>query len=449
MLTLDRRFLLMATVAGLPAVVVALLLLWAGPYSAPIRWSVTALTIGLWLGCTYLLRERIARPLRTISSMLSALRESDFSIRARGAGTGEPLSAVLYEINLLADTMRAQRLDAREAGALLRAVMADIDVAIFAFDASRHLVLVNGFGERLLARPAAELTGRTADDLGLTAALRGSAGIQDISFPGASGRWEVRRRKFWQGGQPHEMLVLADVSQPLREQERQAWQRLIRVIGHELNNSLAPIKSIAGSLASLAANPAPPDDWRDDLQRGLAIIGSRADALGRFTTAYARLARLPPPQLRPIDWAPFMRRIVTIETRLPIRLLDGPAVIVTGDSDQLEQLLINIVRNAVDAASETAGAVTAGWTVTDSGLQVWIDDEGPGLQSMGNLFVPFFTTKPSGSGIGLALSRQIAEAHGGTLELCNRPDTRGARATLSLPAASRPQPAVGSAASGP
>jgi two-component system, NtrC family, nitrogen regulation sensor histidine kinase NtrY len=433
MLTLDRRFLLMAVAAGLPAVVVALVLLWTGTYPPSIKWAVTALTVALWLGCTYGLRERIARPLRTISSMLSAMRENDFSIRARGAGTRDPLSAVLYEVNLLADTMRTQRLDAQEATALLRAVMAEIDVAIFAFDDHQRLVLVNGFGERLLAQRTDALTGRTADELGLMTALRADAGIQDISFPGGTGRWEIRRRKFWQGGQPHEMLVLADVSQPLREQERQAWKRLIRVIGHELNNSLAPIKSIAGSLVSLLAHPSPPDDWREDMQRGLSIIGSRADALGRFTTAYAQLARLPAPHVRPIDWTAFMRRVVALEMRVPIELREGPDLVVGGDSDQLEQLLINLCRNAVDAARETGGRVAVGWSATDQTVEVWIDDEGPGLQSTGNLFVPFFTTKPGGSGIGLALSRQIAEAHGGTLDLRNRSDTRGARATLTLP----------------
>jgi nitrogen fixation/metabolism regulation signal transduction histidine kinase len=229
------------------------------------------------------------------------------------------------------------------------------------------------------------------------------------------------------------MLVLSDLSQPLREQEREAWKRLIRVIGHELNNSLAPIKSIAGSLESLLSRTPPPDDRDDDMRRGLGIIAARADALSRFTGAYARLARLPSPSRKPLDFGALMRRVVTIETRLTVALAGGPELTITADADQLEQLLINVLRNAVDAALETGGGVAAGWSTGDGALDVWIDDEGPGVQNTGNLFVPFFTTKAGGSGIGLVLSRQIAEGHGGSFDLSARPSGAGTRATLRLP----------------
>jgi len=433
MLSYDRRVTLLALAAGCPAVLVSLLLLWFGGYTWLVRTTAALFVVGLWLVVAITLRDRIIRPLQTVSNLLAALREDDFSIRARVAEPNDALGQVMLEINTLAETLRTQRLGAQEATVLLRAVMAEIDVAIFAFDSEKRLVLVNRYGERLLGRDASELTGRPVDDLGLQGAVTDSAAIQDLSFPGGAGRWEIRRTKFWQGGFPHELFALSDLSQPLREQERLAWRRLIRVIGHELNNSLAPIKSIAGSLESLLGRTPPPDDWRDDMQRGLAVIASRADALSRFTTAYARLARLPAPSRKVLDFGSLVRRVVAIESRLAVAIDGSPDLTITADADQLEQLLINLLRNAVDAALETGGGVQVGWTSKYHTLEVRIEDEGPGLQSTGNLFVPFFTTKAGGSGIGLVLSRQIAEGHGGSLMLENRPDRRGTRATLRLP----------------
>jgi nitrogen fixation/metabolism regulation signal transduction histidine kinase len=432
MLTYEGRLTLLAFAAGLPGMVLAGVLLWVGGYSPLVRVTAAVLVTTAWIAISLLLRDRIIRPLQTISNLLAALREDDFSIRARGAAMTDALGQVMLEVNTLAETLRTQRLGAQEATALLRAVMAEIDVAIFAFDSSQRLVLANRYGERLLGS-SADLAGQSADALGLHHALEASSAIQDLSFPGGAGRWEVRRTKFWQGGVAHELLVLSDLSQPLREQERQAWKRLIRVIGHELNNSLAPIKSIAGSLeALLKRTPAPPD-WREDMERGLAVIASRADSLGRFTGAYARLARLPAPTSKPFDFGALMRRLATFDSRVPITLAGGPELVVTADADQLEQLLINLLRNAVDAALETNGSVATGWTARDHALEVWVEDTGPGLQNTGNLFVPFFTTKAGGSGIGLVLSRQIAEGHGGSLSLENRSDRRGTRAILRLP----------------
>jgi signal transduction histidine kinase len=236
--------------------------------------------------------------------------------------------------------------------------------------------------------------------------------------------------------------VLSDLSRPLRDEERQAWQRLIRVIGHELNNSLAPIMSVAGSLDSLLTRESPPPDWRDDMRRGLAVIAARAEALGRFTGAYARLARLPRPTLQPVAIGPLIRRVVGLETRLAVGIDAGPGITISADPDQLEQLLINLLRNAVDASLETKGAVRIGWQLRKDDVEIWIDDEGPGLSNKTNLFVPFFTTKPAGSGIGLVLSRQIAEGHGGSLTLDNRRDRSGCRASLRLPIESRQTPAA-------
>jgi two-component system nitrogen regulation sensor histidine kinase NtrY len=433
-LTHDRRVVLIALAAALPALAAALVLLWTGDYTPRLRWTVTAVALAALFVFANALHERVVRPLQTVSNILAAMREEDFSIRARGARPDDPLGEVLLEVNALAATLREQRLGAIEASALLSKVMAEIEVAVFAFDEAGRLKLINRFGEKLLGQPEPRLRSRSAEELGLSAFLDPAAPrMLEAHFPGGSGRWEIRRGDFRQGGEPHRLLVLADVSRPLREEERQAWQRLIRVLGHELNNSLAPIQSIAGSLQTLAGQAEPPADWREDLRRGLSVIAARAEALSRFTTAYAKLARLPPPRAARVEVGPMLVRVASLETRLPVGVLPGPFACVNADADQLEQLLINLVRNAADAALETGGGVAVGWKRGRERLEIWVADDGPGLPETTNLFVPFFTTKPGGSGIGLVLCRQIAEAHGGSLSLENRRGHKGSIARLFLP----------------
>jgi len=312
--------------------------------------------------------------------------------------------------------------------------MEEIDLAVFAFDDSQRLRLANRAGERLLSQPVERLIGRTATELGLAECLEGEpARTLQAAFAGGLGRWNMRRSSFRQGGRPHQLLVLADLSQTLREEERLAWQRLLRVLGHELNNSLAPIKSISDSLASLLDKEPLPEDWREDARRGMGVLGVRAEALSRFMESYSRLARLPQPHMGPVDVGATIRRVAGLETRLPVTVAPGPDLTVPADVDQLEQLLINLVRNACDAALETKGGVNIRWAKVSSQWEACIEDEGPGLSNTANLFVPFFTTKPGGSGIGLVISRQIAEAHGGSLLIENRKDRSGCIARLRLP----------------
>jgi nitrogen fixation/metabolism regulation signal transduction histidine kinase len=424
----------MALGAGLPGTAISLILLWRGDFSSKVQWTLTLFIVGLWWGVSVALRDRVVYPLQTLSNLLAALREEDFSIRARGQRRNDPLGEVLLEMNALADTLREQRLGALEATSLLRAVMEEIPVAVFAFDPDRRLRIVNRAGERLLARPIERLLGRTAHELGLAPCLAMSGPTSaSLTFPGGSGRWEVRAGHFRQGGIPLELLVMTDVSRSLRDEERQAWQRLIRVIGHEMNNSLAPIKSIANSLERLVLREPKPADWEGDMRDGLQVIGGRADSLGRFTAAYAQLARLPAPSIEPIPLPALVARVAGLERRLAVRVDGGPNVVVNADAAQLEQLLINLMRNAADAALVTAGGVRVGWGLADGRVRVWVEDEGPGVSNPANLFVPFFTTKPGGSGIGLVLCRQIAEAHGGTVTLDNRQAGPGCRAELVLP----------------
>ena len=440
--TYERRIQYLALAAGLPGSFIAIILLWTGSFSSGAAWSLSLLILCLWLGFALAIRERVVFSLQTLSNLLAAMREEDFSIRGRGARPDDAMGEVMMEVNALSQMLREQRLGAMEASGLLRTIIEEIDLAIFTFDHENKLRLVNRAGERLLSRPIERLPGSTAGELGLAACLEGeSARTMELNFSGASGRWSMRRGSFRQGGMPHHLVVLSDLSRTLRDEERQAWQRLIRVLGHELNNSLAPIQSVAqglesglnavNQLAEIRNGAAAP--VLEDLQQGLGIIRSRTEALGRFMAAYSRLARLPKPKLLPVQVVDWIYHATKLETRVKICLEEGPPLVISADADQLEQLLINLIHNAADAALETRGSVQVGWSRRGSRLEVWVLDDGPGISNTANLFVPFFTTKPAGSGIGLVLSRQIAEAHGGELSLKNRADGHGCEARLRLP----------------
>ena len=429
--TYERRIVLTSILAVVPLVLTAALLVAYGDFDPVVTWTVILVIAASLIVTTVVLREVVTHPLRTLANIVAAVREEDYSLRAReAAAKGAIFGEVMLELNDLSDAMRERRLQVLEATALVRAVIAEVSAAIFAFDPASRLELVNRAGERLLGAPSERLIGRTAADLGIDDLLHAAEAVAvERDFGGGSARWSIRVSTFRREGETHRLLVVADISRALRQEEIRAWQRLVRVLGHELNNSLAPIKSIAGSLEEQLSADAHPD-----LVKGLGIISRRADSLGRFLSSYSRLARLPEPVRQRIDIGEVVRRAVSLDRRLIVEVIDGAAVTIDADPDQLEQLVINVVKNAIDASLETRGRVVVRWRLDDNEAELVVADEGPGLASTSNLFVPFFTTKPGGSGIGLVLSRQIAEAHGGTLTLRNRGDRRGAEAVLRLPA---------------
>lgn len=428
----DTRILWKALLVGVPPLLGMLALVVMDDASTGARLFILGSVVVFWLGLAFSLRHEIVYHLQTLANLLEALREGDYSLRGRRAARDDALGEVVWEVNALGQTLRDQRLEAREASALLQKVIAEIEIAVFAFDGRRVAQFTNPAGERLLARPARDIVGLTARELDLDDLLDGPR-LQSVqrNFAAASGRWDVRWSSFREGGLPHYLLVVTDLSRALREEERKAWQRLIRVIGHELNNSLAPIKSMASTLKTLVSREPLPDDWREDVTGGLGVVADRADALGRFMSAYASLARLPAPRRRPTPIAPLVGRVVALETRMAVGA-EGPPLTIDVDGDQLEQSLINLVKNAVDATG-AGGQVLVRWREADGGTLIEVLDDGPGIANADNLFVPFFTTKPGGSGIGLVLCRQIAEGHGGTLTLENRRDTHGCVARLTLP----------------
>jgi nitrogen fixation/metabolism regulation signal transduction histidine kinase len=376
--------------------------------------------------------------LQTLSNVVASLREGDYSFRARGAGPQDALSELSFEINALADLLQKQRVRSLEATALLARILEVMSAPLFAFDRNDRLQLVNHAGAELLGLPYARCFGSSARELGLQELL--AAPDQSIhTFGVKSTRWLLRRAVFRQDGAPHTLLLLADVSLPLQDEEQRSWKRLIRVLGHELSNSLAPIKSIAGSLLARANQLGGDEATVRDFRRGLGVIESRADALHRFVQSYRKLAQLPPPQLRPIALAALLERVVLLEQRLPAQLDPGPPTVLNADPDQLEQMLINLLANAVDASlGNNSQSVRISWQSADSDVLIVIEDRGLGIANADNLFVPFYTTKPAGSGVGLVLAQQIARAHGGEVQLANRDGGQGARAIVRLPVALSP-----------
>jgi two-component system, NtrC family, nitrogen regulation sensor histidine kinase NtrY len=429
----QNRLALIALGSGLPATAIAVWFAWTYGPTPELRVIFVLLLLGFWIGCALMVRRRLIFPLQTLANLIEAVRCGDYTLRGRRAAPGDTLGEVVREINNLGATLQKQRLESLEAAALVHTVLEELDAAVLTFDDSSRLKLLNRAAADLLGRSPESLLGRTAREMGVEDLLtRESPAVVSLSLGGRTGRFEVRTRSFRENGAPHTLLMVSDLSRALRDEERRAWQRLIRVIGHEINNSLTPIKSLAGTLRDmLGKKPDPASDG--EVLEGLSLIGDRAGSLTRFVATYSQLARVPAPTKQPVSINTLLHRLVALEAFTGVRVEAPFETVVPADAGQLEQALINLMKNAVEAAENGAQGVELKVSRARDAAFIDIVDTGPGIANPDNLFVPFFTTKPGGSGIGLALSRQIVEAHGGTLTVQNRTDRAGTIARVMLP----------------
>lgn len=407
------------------------------PLSLPLHMQ-QALAAVLLIGACLMVAHRCLRsalqPIRSLGNVIDAIRLGDYSLRVRTDRPGI-IRELATDINRLSVSQSGQAQGVVESRAMIAKLVTALPLPWFVFDDQGRLRLTNPTADRMLGSSAP--VGINAAALGLDKLMlsRSGATVQ-VVLPGASGRYVVHQETFRERGERYQLLLLVEVETALRAERQQAWESLVRVLAHEINNSLAPIKSIAETLADMLKK----DDELSttELQAQLQRIAHRASSLVSFVHNYASIARLPQPQMKTVQINQLIRHCIDLQPAHKVST-SGEALTIKADPVLLEQALINLLKNADDSASHcNAPKIDINWRYeprhAQPGLLIAITDNGVGLSATDNLFVPFFTTKPGGSGVGLLLTRRIAELHGGTLSLRNRADNRsGAVAELWLP----------------
>ena len=416
--------------AALPSLMIAVTLIWQTDLSSYGKMLISLLLFVSVFGFAWAVRSQINYQFQTLSNLVEAIHLGDFSLRGSRNNDDDALSELIAQINKLAESLRLQRLASQEAYRLLDKVISEINVAIFAFDGQDNVKLANKAAIKLMGLSQDNIVGVSAYDLGL-AELIAEKGSQVIEhqFSAGKGRWQVRCDGYIDEGVERKLLFIHDVKQVLRDEELKAWKNIMRVISHEVNNSLYPVSSLSQTLLTVVNQTPRESDWLEDVNQGLNIIIQRSERLNEFIKRYAKVAKLPLPNKQPVEVTPVIERACRLFEREQVQIqTNNDDRVLFIDPAMFEQVLINLIKNGIEAGSK----VQISWQQENDNFILSICDDGPGIEKASNLFVPFYSTKPNGSGIGLVLSRQIIEAHSGDLSLINRAEG-GCCAQISLP----------------
>jgi two-component system nitrogen regulation sensor histidine kinase NtrY len=408
--------------------------LWSEPLLA------VALAAAVMAPVSYFTTRSQLQPLlamfRALGGTVSSYRDGDYSFGLHWERNDE-VGDLVQSHNALGDVLREQRLGLVQRELLLDTMVQNTPVAMMLVQDSGTIVFAN-IAARQLLNDGRRIEGMSIDQVlrrtfqSLRDALdRGGDGLFTVSHAKDSDAedeiYHLARRAFTLNGRKHELLLLRHLTAELRRQEVQTWKKVIRVISHELNNSLAPVASLAASAAELVR--------RNQVQRLPEILGTieeRTRHLERFIEGYARFAKLPSPRNERVEWRAF---VGGLQLQVPFRVAGELPVEGHFDASQMEQAILNLLKNAHESGSAPEEVCLAVRRAADDMLLIEVADRGTGMSEtvMSNALVPFYSTKRSGTGLGLALAREIAEAHGGRIALNNR-EGGGLTVTLFIPA---------------
>ena len=433
---LEQQLVRLALCTSVPLL---LILLWTMVYGGISIWLIllTLLVSGGLISYTaYLIHRKLTYQFRSVSNLVSTMAHGDYSLRARRANGSGAVNELTLAVNTLAERLSHQRWESIESQLLLQTIIEHIDVAILALNESGELRLLNPAARTLLNTENNDATSSLQGQLSfLQTFTSGEHQVVELSFGHQQGRFNIHVEEFREAGKQHKLLFITDVRRLLRREENKAWQSLVRVISHEINNSLSPIASLSQTLMRLIQKQPEHIAGREDLLAGLNIISERATGLGQFIDSYKQLAKLPEPQKQPTSIFSMINKVCALLKETTIEIETADDVIIDIDPLQMEQVMINLLKNAVEAMAHTnpRGRIYIAWTVKEAMFQLTLCDEGCGISNLDNMFVPFYSTKKHGTGIGLVLCRQIIEAHDGRITITNQTNAPGCCVRIELP----------------